>query len=179
MKKESLSIILAASCLISAAGCTSGKNVSDTEETVTLKWFIPCDPQKDSAVVLDEFNKKLKEKINARLDLQILDFGSYEERMKMNMTADTDFDLMFTGFLNKYNTCVDMECLYPIDDLLKNSKLKEEIPDYVWDDVTRDGKIYAVPNYQIMATQRCLIFQKGIVEKYGWDITSLKKTEDI
>lgn len=180
MKKKNLAIIFAVSCLVSAAsGCTSGKKSENTGETVTLKWFIPCDPQKDTAVVLEEFNKRLKEKINAQLDLQILDFGAYEERMKMNMTADTDFDLMFTGFLNRYNTCVDMECLYPLNDLLKNSKLKDEIPDYVWEDATRDGEIYAVPNYQIMATQRCLIFQKGIVEKYGWDITGLKGTEDI
>ena len=180
MKKKSLAILLAACCLVSAAaGCTSGKKTESSDETVTLKWFIPCDTQKDSAVVLDEFNKKLKEKINAQLDLQILDFGAYEERMKMNMTADTDFDLMFTGFLNKYNTCVDMECLYPLNDFLKDSKLKDILPDYVWEDATRDGEIYAVPNYQIMATQRCLVFQKDIVNKYGWDITTLKGTEDI
>ena len=73
MKKKSLAILLAACCLVSAAaGCTSGKKTESSDETVTLKWFIPCDTQKDSAVVLDEFNKKLKEKINAQLDLQIL-----------------------------------------------------------------------------------------------------------
>lgn len=180
MKKKTIAILTALCCMMGAlSGCGTGGGSGKTEETVTLKWYIPCDTQKDTAVVLEEFNKKLKEKINAQLDLQILDFGAYEERMKMNMTADNDFDLMFTGFLNTYNTCVDMECLYPLDDLLKDSKLKDEIPDYAWQDATSDGKIYAVPNYQIMATQTCVVFQKALVDKYGWDISKVRKTEDI
>lgn len=177
MLKRILSLVLAMLFIVACfAGCSNGED----DGTPTLVWYVPGDAQPRLADVIEEINKITVEKIGAKVDLRFIDTSSYQERMDMNMASRDPYDLCFTGYINKYVDAVNNEALYCISDILdKAPALKESIPDYVWEGASVNGKIYAVPNQQIFASSICVVMLKEYVDKYGFDISKVTKTEDI
>lgn len=179
MKK--IALLLAAVMLTgSAVGC--GKQKDKTEDsTVTLTWFVPGEKQNDMQAVLDEANKIIEPAIGARLDLQMIDTGSYAEKMQMKMAGGEEFDLMFTGYINTYAQCVSRGGLMDITDLLATETpgFLETIPENILDSAYIDGKIYAVPNQQVVTTQPSIAIRHDIAEEYGLDYDTIKEPDDL
>ena len=180
MKKfgKVLCILLAMVIMFGVTGC--GKTEVTNEGTTQLTWYIPCDNQPDHDMVVSEVNKIAEAEIGAQLDLKFIDLGSYNERMKMNMASQAEFDLMWVGYANDYKKAVDNGGIIAIGKMLENTpKLKESIPDYFWNASVYDGDIYAVPCVQIAATSYIFCIKKDLVEKYNIDVSAIKKTDDI
>ena len=176
--KKIICLLLVATTLLGAAGC--GKKEQADGDTVTLKWFVPGDAQPDHKQVLEEVNKLIEPKIGAKLDLQFIDIGSFAERMKMNMASQTEFDIMWTGYANDYVNVVENGGVMDITEMLDSTPaLKEAIPEYYWEAVKYDGKIYAVPNVQIASMTYAYNIKKELVDKYNIDISQIKKPGDI
>lgn len=179
MKKKLLSMLLAATMLGSLAGCGTTQNTKKGE-VPTLTWLMIGSAQNDVASVLEKVNEITTEKIGAKIDLQFIDAGSYSEKMKMNMASGLDYDICFTGYVNNYGTAVEKGGLLDITEMLeKTPDLKASIPDYAWECVEQNGKIYAVPNQQIFATAYALVFRQDLLDKYGFDASSINHVEDI
>ncbi len=179
--KKTLSFVLASVVAISTfTGCEKKEEVNSENEVSTLLWYVPGNKQADIESVLEEANKIIGEKINAKLDLQFVDNGAYSEKMTMAMASGTPYDLAFVGYNNNYRTATSKGGLYPIKEwVFASEELKNSMPQYAWDDVTYQGEIYAVPNVQIFAQAACAYFRKDLVEKYNFDVSTVKKTEDI
>ncbi len=175
--KKIIACVLAAVMLFGMVSCTKG---GDDGKIPTLVWYVTGPKQADIASVMDAANKILVDKIGAKLDLQFIDDGAYSEKMRMLMSAGDDFDLCFVGYNNDYHQAAEKGGLYKLDDLLKkNPGMYNALPEYAWDAARKDGSIYAVPNVQIFAMATCLAFQKDLVEKYNFDVSKVRKTEDI
>ncbi|MDY3928219.1 MAG: ABC transporter substrate-binding protein [Clostridia bacterium] len=160
------------------SGCNTQKENKDAIPTLT--WLVPGSAQPDVKQVLDEFNKISVEKIGAKLDIQFIDQGIFQDRMQLNMASKNDYDLCFVGYLNPYYDAVDKKGLYKLDELLETTpELKKTIDGYAWDAVTYSGGIYAVPNMQIHATSTGLFVQKKFIDKYNFDMSKVTKTTDI
>ena len=173
--KRIIALLLALVLCMGIAGCNEKKN--DSDEVVTLKWYLPGDNQPGLREVLDEANKISEEKIGVRLDIQTIDTGAFDERMRMIMSSGEEFDLCFTGYINKYNTAARLGGLEPLDELLETTPaLKESVPDFFWEGAKVDGTIYAVPNQQIVATFFAAWIPKRLADKYNLDVESI--TED-
>lgn len=165
--KKTISLVIAAAMLVSIGGC--GKKTEDSGEVPTLTWYVPGSTQEDMSLVMEEANKIIESKIGAKLDLQLIDDGSYQEKMGMMYSSKENFDLCFVGYNNSYNTSVQLGALMPIKDLLKEyaPNLMKELPEYVLEVAYIDGEIYAVPNMQIMANTTGTMFFKDVADKYG------------
>lgn len=168
---------MAAVMLFACAAC--GTN-NEPEETVTLTWFIPGDEQPDSALVVDEINKIIEPEIGVKLDLKFISQAGYAEKMRMLMASGgKDFDICFTSnWLNPYDTAARDGGLYDITDLI-DDELKATMNDTIWEASKVDGKLYAVPNNQMMFQQLAVAFRKDIVEKYDFDLSTIKNINDI
>lgn len=176
MLKKLLLVLMACVMLFSCAAC--GNN-NEPQETVTLKWLVPGDEQPDTAKVLEEVNKILEPEIGVKLDLQFIATGSYSEKMKMDMAAGGDFDLCFTAnWLNTYVTGARNGGFYDVTDLI-DKELRATMDDKVWEASKVDGKIYAVPNNQVMFSQLAVGVRKDLAEKYNLDLGAIKHIEDI
>ncbi len=179
MKKIKKIIGLALSVAMAAGicGCSGSKTASD--EVPTLVWYAPGNSQNDMSAVMAEVNKIIEPKIGAKLELKMLDSGSFTEKMSMMITANDEFDLCFTGYINPYKSAVQLGAYVPMTELIEKyaPKLKTEIPEYVWEAAYIDNEIYAVPNMQIMANVQGIFFFEDIAEKYG--ITSDMEFKDI
>lgn len=163
----------------------SSATVEETQKTldpVELTWYYPSVEQADQQLVQDEFNKKLKDKINATVNFQVVDWGKYEEKMNMVMAAQEPYDICFTAswFNNFYNK-VSKGAYLPLDELVDNSapKIKEVLPKSLLDVARINGKLYGIPNYQSMAANWGLAIPKDLVDKYKLDTSSIKALKDI
>lgn len=181
MKKRVLSMALAGLMgsmgLIGYAGAAMAE-----EETVTVKWLIPGDKQQDHDKVMEDLNKKIKEKINVELDLELIPQGEFNDKVKLASTAGEDFDLVFTAnWLNSFDQNMSRDAFLPITDLLDEygQGIKEAIPDWLLDVSRVNGEIYAVPNQQIIARQLGVVVQKEYAEKYNLDMTSMTDIREL
>lgn len=167
-----LSVIMLIGLCAAMSGC--GKSESDT-----LVWYVPGDSQKDMAAVMEAANKIIEPKLGVKLDLKMLDTGAYSEKMSMMVSANEKIDICFTGYVNPYVSAVRLGAYYPMKELLDKyaPKLKEEIPDYVWNVAYVDDEIYAVPNMQIMTNIEGVFFFEDVANKYG--ITSDMTYKDV
>ena len=152
-------------------------------DPVELIWYYPQPKaQTDLQLVNDEVNKIIKEKINATIKLQPVDFGTYEAKLNTIVAANEAIDIIWTSnWLFNWVNNQKKGVFQPLDDLLKNhgSKLYKSMPEKFWNDGKMDGKMYGVPNFQISAKRPGFVIQKRFVDKYKLDLSSIKKVEDI
>ena len=170
--------VLCAAVVIPISGCSNTKIAGG--DIPTLVWYMPGSKYADIAQVNGAVNKITEEKIGAKVDIQFIDDSAYEQRMTMNMAAKSDYDICFTGYTNKYNEAVEKGGLLDITELLKKeTNLMSEIPEYAWDALNIDGKIYAVPNQQTFTQTLGLLFRKDLADKYNFDAASVKTLNDL
>ncbi|NOU63933.1 DUF3502 domain-containing protein [Paenibacillus sp. LMG 31461] len=148
---------------------------------VELTYYFPNGPQKDLQTVEDAVNKLIKPKINATVKLKLIDWGAYEEKMKVTMASGEPYDLVWTaaGF-NNYFQNVANGAYAPLDDLIaKYPDMKKGIPDMFWNAVKVKGKIYGVPVFQQSTAGYGYIIQKAVADKYKLDWKSVTKLSDL
>lgn len=193
-----MTMILAVSLLISACGAKTGNsgespkastdpssNVRETDsdlEPVELTWYTVGTVQPDHKVIMDAVNKILKEKINATLTLNVIDWGAFDEKMKVITSTNEAYDLAFTSsWTNNYASNVLGGAYVPLDKLLEKygKNILEQVPAKYWDATKVNGEIYGSLNYQTYFIARGLAFNKELVDKYGFDVNSVKKPSDL
>lgn len=161
--------------------CSCGSNDGADGDSVTLTWMIPVSQQPDEELVETEVNKIVEKELGVKLDLVFIDASAFQERMNMNMASGEDFDLCFTGYVNKYQKAVYNRGLLELDDLLNEHvpKLMEDMPAYAWDVAKMEGHIYAVPNLQGFAPPTAVMLFGDLTEKYDFDATKIEHIEDL
>ena len=82
--KKTVSALLAISVAASMiSGC--GKVTGDKDKNPQITWYMmkPIENMKSQPFVEDEVNKKLQDKVGARLKFNLVDSGSWEEKMNL------------------------------------------------------------------------------------------------
>lgn len=191
--------ILAVMMVLSACGSNSGgveaenektpaPTVENSEKTEELKpveliWYFPLAAiPADLQSVQDEVNKITQEKINATVKLNAQAFGDYTQKMNTVAASGEKADIIWTSNWNfDYVQNQAKGAFLPLDELIEKYALdvKKSIPNFVWDSLKIGGEIYAVPNYQTVTNKEGFFIQKQFAEKYGLDVNSIKKLEDI
>lgn len=173
-----------------APSVTEGETKTPAEETkkeepvVTLKWHIRNTEPKNFDKVMVELNKYLEEKLNVNLDLVNMEPAQWGEKLPMMYAAGEDMDLLWAASWGGFNfrTNIDKGAFLALDDLIAEygQEVYASMPDIVWETVKHtDGKIYGVPNYQIMADQNGLMLKKDIVDKYNVDLEEVTTPEGL
>ena len=164
-----------------SGGSSSGSEPS--EEVTTVRWITAGTPQTGMDAVLEEVNKLLAERYGLKLQLEIYDYGSYDEKMNMIISSGEEFDVCFTtqSWLNKYQPNVSRGAFLALDDLIDENApgLREVLPEFLFEQARVDGAIYAVPNYQICYDSFGFMMRKDLVEKYNFDWENVKTVEDM
>ena len=161
--KKLVSILTASVLLLSVSACSGGKKAAKGEDPNTvpsdpyeIQWYIKYSPQKDVDLVEEELNKYLKDKINATVNMVMLDPGQYNDKVSTMIKAGEYFDLAFAS-----NSALDYlsnsvaGAFAPLTDY-KDTYLKgifDQLPKEMIESVTVDGEIYAVPTYKEIVSQ--------------------------
>jgi putative aldouronate transport system substrate-binding protein len=166
-----------------ANGSSEAGSESAPKEPVELSWyFIGSYPQSDQQTVYEEFNRILLERYNLTIDFKPVGWGEFDQKMQVMIAAGEEFDITYTAnWVNNYSQNVAKGAFVPLDDLLPEyaPTLYKSLPDAGWNAVKIAGSIYATINQQIATHMHAIAFPQSLVEKYNFDINSIKRLEDL
>lgn len=159
----------------------TGAQAPQTElEPVQLKWYVAGAEPKEKNLVEEEMSKQIKDRINASISLNWIDYGNYKDKMNVLLASGDDFDLCFGGNWVGWYQMVAKGAFADIKDMLPKvaPKLRDAISQQFWDACTVKGKIVGIPNIQPTAQQiGILIANKAYVEKSGF-VDKIKTYDD-
>ncbi|CAH1208366.1 hypothetical protein PAECIP111892_03097 [Paenibacillus auburnensis] len=142
----------------------------DTSKEVRLKMVMLGAKPADSQKVYDEINKKLKEKINATVEVEYLDWADWSQKYPIKFAANEDFDLIYTSNWAFYNDQATKGGFLELtEDLLKKYApvAKANIPEVNWDQAKVNGKIYMIPNNHMEVVDKLSLIREDLRQKYN------------
>ena len=167
-----------------AAADNSGSAASGDMVTinVTRATFNLATP--DSAQVQkvqDAINEYIADKINVQINLTDIGSGEYTDKANLAL-ANNEINLLWTASWESTigtNDLVPNNAVYDITDLLPGTPLYNSMDEGQWEATKYDGKIYFIPVYKDNVEGYDIMARKELVDKYGWDLSSVKKLADI
>jgi len=131
--------------------------------------------------VEDAINAYIADKINVQITLT--DVGSSEYTDKANLAlANNEINLLWTASWESTigtNDLVPANAVYDLTDLLPGSALYDSMDAGQWEATKYDGKNYFIPVYKDNVEGYDFMFRKELVDKYGWDVSSVKTLKDL
>ncbi|NMO94727.1 ABC transporter substrate-binding protein [Paenibacillus lemnae] len=182
-----LTVMLSASMLLSACGgksntgnesAGSGENASATE----LIWYTIGAPQKDLEKVEAEINKYTSEKIGVTVDMKMIDFGDYTQKMQVMAASGEPMDILFTSsWAFDYVQNARKGAFMELDQLLEDhgQGIKEVLDPAFLEGSKVDGHNYGIPANKELPAQEVWRFNKSLLEKHNLSIDGLKTLEDM
>ncbi|QHW35514.1 ABC transporter substrate-binding protein (plasmid) [Paenibacillus rhizovicinus] len=151
---------------------------------VKLRMFYPCGSgctSPDFKQVQNEVNNYLKDKINAKLELNGIDWSAWFQKMPLLMQSGEQADLIFTAGWSNYNSDAAKGAFKPLDELIDQygSDMKAQMNPLYLEVPRVKGKLYAVPVEKEIAGVGMMAMQQDIVDKYKFDYKNLKSMEDM
>lgn len=196
MKKRVIATLLTMALLVSGlAGCGSkvttepaaeNKEVSETaEETeeaeeealvdtskeVELTMYILGEPPVDNDKVFELINAKMKEKINATINVKYLNWSEYQEKYPLLFASGEKLDLVYCADWMSYDAHASKDAFWEITDEaldayapITGAQMHET---GAWDQSKVNGKVYMVPMYYDEVTTYMYYLRGDLMEKYN------------
>ncbi len=176
--KRLIAAIMCLCLVLTAVGC--GDKTAKGDEVPVVKWLIRCDQPKEIEPVLEKVNEILVEKVGAKLSLEFIDSGAYQDKMNTFMASSKYYDLAFAGAGNPLYNAASKGGVVSLDKYLEEvPELKASIPDWAWELVKYEGEIYGVPNMQVMPVAMAALLNNDYWKKYGGDASEIKSIDDL
>ena len=154
-----------------------GYDLSQKENVVM---YMVGDEPKDMQEVMDKANTEYFEpNLNTTVEIKFLNWSDYSTKYSLLLSGGEDVDLIYTAAWCYYNEEAAKGAFLELpDDFLKQYMpySYEQQPKESWDQISIDGKIYAVPkakstftSYNIVAVRQDLIDKYGLTVPDSWD----------
>jgi putative aldouronate transport system substrate-binding protein len=158
------------------------ESTKGTDAPVVLTWYTIGGAPKDLVKVNDEINKITMAKINAKINMKMLDWGDYDSKMKVVLASGEDYDIAFTSsWALEYFGNARKGAFYSIDKLLQNQGqgiVKVLNPSFL-EGTKINGHNYGVSTNKELPQLRVFRFNKVMVDKYNLDISNVKTLQDL
>ncbi|MBP3962003.1 DUF3502 domain-containing protein [Paenibacillus lignilyticus] len=168
-----------------AAANNAAENTGATDasklDPYEITWYLPQSVFPDAKLVQDEMSKITQEKINATLNIQLVDWGTYDQKMQAIAASGEKADLIFTSnWTNDYLQNVNKGAFLDITDLLPQygPDILKQVPEAAWDAAKVKGKLYAIINTQVLARTPGVLINKTFLDKYGFTADQFKTLQD-
>jgi len=136
----------------------------------------------DLAMVEAAMSEMMQAQINATIKLNPIEFSSYQEKMNAKDAAGEKYDLCFTSnWANPYAVKVKNGVLADLTEALPQyaPKYYGGLNPAVWLGPMVRGQIFGAVNQQIFPAAFGPIVREDLAQKYGLDLTTVKKVEDM
>ncbi len=164
----------------SSASPSGGSSGKSELEPVTLRVFFGDTVAPDVPKVAAEVSKITQEKLNATIEFVMFGAGEFNEKIPLLIASNEQMDIGFDAGWIDYVGRSKNGAYYDIAPLLETvaPKLKETIPELLWEGAAVNGGIYGVPTYKELAEQWALYAEKDFLESKGIDPASIKSLTD-
>lgn len=159
----------------------------DISKEVTIQWMYHGSSVSDDKAVMEEINKYLKEKINAKLEMIWCSWSDFDDRARLAVQGGDPIDIYFTSswtptleYAAAARQGVFVRLDNPENNLLEKyaPNLFNEISPVLADAARTDGAdgvgIYAIPTYKEIAQQYTWDINTDILKKYGYTVDDVK-----
>ncbi|MFP4976841.1 ABC transporter substrate-binding protein [Paenibacillus sp. CN-4] len=154
---------------------TAAAGNAGTEEEVTLKMLLIGGKPVDYDEVFGELNKKLKEKINATVEVEFLDWSDWTQKYPLKFAANEDFDIAYTANWAFYNDqALKGGFMELSEDMLKQyaPKTWEALPPAAWEQAKVGGKLYMVPQNSNEVVDKIVLIREDLRKKYNLELVN-------
>lgn len=191
--KKIIALLLAVMMLVSLVACTKAPAetttkapVADNEpesttaaapaEVVTVKWVDTCGQPQNYDSWTKMVNDYLEANVGVKLEMIFVD----GDTRNMMWQTGADYDIIFGEGGDGIKTMYEAGVLAPLDELLKEvPKLTDLIPAWVFEAVSFDGAIYAIPAWKDISHSEYWIWEKAIVDEYYPEYTEVSTLQDV
>ena len=181
MNKKIVSLLLVLCMMLSAFVVTA----SAEEKTVINVYrctFNLANPDSEQVKKVEAaINEYIADKINVEITLTDIGSGEYTDKANLAL-ANNEINLLWTASWESVigtNDLVPANAVYDITDLLPGTALYESMAEGQWEATKYDGRNYFVPVYKDNVEGYDFMFRADLVEKYGWDVSSVEKLADL
>lgn len=174
----------------SSSPAASSDPVASVGPEVTLKWMYHGSTVTDDKAVMEEINKYLKEKINAKLEMIWCGWGDFDDKVKLAINGGDPVDIYFTcsWSANEYAAYTKKGAYVRLDNP-ENNLLEKYAPDLfnqldpvLADAATTEGPdgvgVYAIPTYKEIAQSYTWDINTDMLAKYGYTPDDVKSFYD-
>jgi len=184
MKSSKLSIIVALALFVVLSMSEAAAADKKAVPNIVVAIMTTGTQKDDLDLVTDKINAITREKIGATVKLLNIEPASYKQQMQLMLLSGEQVDLMLSGTIPDYFDLinqVNQGLLMPLDDLLKTDGrgIIANVPSEYIDSGKFGGKVFYIPRFSEMAKSRVWTFRTDLVDKYHFDLKSVKKLEDI
>jgi putative aldouronate transport system substrate-binding protein len=146
-----------------------------------IKLVYPGSPQQDEKKVEEALNQLLKDKINASIDLQPIDWGAWDDKINLMIASREPVDLIFTAQWNGHAKNVAKGAFIEVGELLKThgQGVLETLDPVFLEGAKINGKNYGVPTNKELAFAGGIIYRKDIADELGLDMSTVKTPQDL
>lgn len=134
----------------------------------------------DSQMIEDKLNEYIQPILNATVDIEFINIGSWDEQVNLKVNGGQQVDLM-PVFGANIPALYTQEGLLPLDDLM--AQYGQGIIDEVGAEYINSGKIngqlYSVVAEHEFAANKVFLYRKDIADKYDLDFSQVKSIEDL
>lgn len=153
-----------------SAQAAGDSNAVDTSQPVALKMIFVGPKPIDYDSVFSEINKKLKDKINATVEGEFLDWSDWAQKYPLKLAANEDFDLIYAANWAGYNDqALKGGFLELTDDMLQKyaPMTWKAMPQVNWDQAKVNGKLYMVPQNRGESVEKLILYREDLRKKYN------------
>lgn len=149
---------------------------------VTRATFNLANPDTDQVKkVQDAVNEYIGDKINVQINLTDIGSGEYTDKANLAL-ANNEINLLWTASWESVigtNDLVPKNAVYDLTDIIQGTDLYNSMDEGQWEATKYDGKIYFIPVYKDNVEGYDIMARQDLVDKYGWDMSSVKSLKDI
>lgn len=149
---------------------------------VELSMVMPGNKQKDHDLVMEQINAHLKDTINASLDLQLIEWGQWDEKVNLMIASREQMDIFFTAQWSNYSVNVSKGAFMDLGELLQSEAgqiIVNSLDPAFLEGSKINGKNYAVPTNKELAFQGGVVYRTDIAEELELDMSAVKTVDDL
>jgi putative aldouronate transport system substrate-binding protein len=178
---KSNSSSIAASSSVSTAASKTEASTSETQaqlKEAELTFYFPGEAKKDSRMVLDEAEKRIKDTLNVKLNFNFIPWGDYSSKINVLITAGDNYDAHFDASWFIYPTLAQKGALLDIGEMWKQyaPHLYSEFTEDELYYTKTDGKLFSIPWKYPKSNRITAIVREDLKEKYN--VPDIKTIED-
>lgn len=185
-KKLNLGILVLVMFALVLSACSSNSNSNapvasnnvggnaaagiDNSKEVTLSMYLLGEAPKGMPEVLTELNKKLKEDINATIDLNYIGWGEVQSKYPLVLASGEDVDIIFAADWNFYVQEAMKGAYYELNEDLLNTYMPlhmEKLDPLALKAAEINGIPYMVPTATPDRKASVALIRRDLREKYG------------